>query len=176
VTLHAFVDESVRGRYMLCAVLVPSNCIDEIRKLARGLCLPGQRRWHFVDESKRRRRQILDTIARQEIVRTLMYTSRGSQSIARRECMTALIYDLVDRKASRLVMESIATQQADDRSCIAAALREAEAELQYMHMRPHEEPGLWLPDALTWAYGAGGDWCRRIRPAIEAVRDLRDVP
>jgi hypothetical protein len=152
VTLHAFVDESVRGRYMLCAVLVPSHQVDEIRKLARRLCMPGQRRWHFVDESDRRRRLILDTIARQEAVRTLLYVGdmgSGSREAVRSDCMSALVYNLVDRKAERLVIESIEWQDAADRRCIARALGKAESRLIYSHMRPHEEPGLWLPDAIA---------------------------
>jgi hypothetical protein len=30
------------------------------------------------------------------------------------------------------------------------------------HMRAFEEPLLWLPDALAWAHGAGGEWRQRI--------------
>jgi hypothetical protein len=129
----------------------------------------------FVDESDRQRRRILDTIAKNECVHTLIYICRGSQVAARQECMTALVCDLIDRKANRLVMESVSTLRAGDRRCIAARLRKSGAELSYTHMRPHEEPGLWLPDAIVWAYGAGGHWRRRIQPAIEIARDLGGV-
>ena len=35
-----------------------------------------------------------------------------------------------------------------------------------------EEPLLWAVDGLVWAYGAGGDWRRRVEGLIEA-RELR---
>jgi hypothetical protein len=73
--------------------------------------MPGQRRWHFVDESDRQRRRILDTIAREDCIRSLIYVSRSSaQLTARHDCMTALVWDLVDRKANRLVIESTRTR------------------------------------------------------------------
>lgn len=89
--------------------------------------------------------------------------------------MTTLVHDLIDRKAERLVIESLAGLDAADRHCIATVLRKAGARMSYTHMRPHEEPGLWFPDAIAWAQGAGGHWRRRIRPTIEIVQDLGDI-
>ena len=41
----------------------------------------------------------------------------------------------------------------------------------YEHLRPHEEPLLWVADAVVWAHGAGGDWPRRIAPMVSLVRE-----
>ncbi|WP_433178420.1 hypothetical protein [Actinoallomurus sp. CA-150999] len=176
MAIHAFVDESARrDRYILCAATVDTSRLDEVRRLLRGLCLPGQRRWHFKHESTPRQRQILDVIARCGAVQALIYEGSGKELPVRRECLAALVFDLVDRQAGRLVIESRETMDHFDRSCIAQTLRKASEHLGYAHLRPHEEPGLWLPDALAWAYGAGGDWRRRVQPIIEHTRNVGQV-
>lgn len=56
---------------------------------------------------------------------------------------------------------------AERRSINAALVRGlGPVSLTYEHMRPHEEPILWVSDAVAWAYGAGGDWRRRVTPAV----------
>jgi hypothetical protein len=81
VTSHAFVDESSRnGRYILCATLVDTRRLAEVRKLARSFCLPGQARWHFKSESDRRRRQIIDALARCDAIKARLYMGRGQIS------------------------------------------------------------------------------------------------
>jgi hypothetical protein len=61
----AFSDESERGSVMLVAVVfVPPGDIDDARGSLRGLLLPGQHRVHTAKESPRRRRVVLDTVAR----------------------------------------------------------------------------------------------------------------
>jgi hypothetical protein len=45
-------------------------------------------------------------------------------------------------------------------------------DLAYEHRYAHEEPALWVPDAIAWCYGAGGLWRRRIEPIVEKTLDL----
>lgn len=172
MTFHAFVDESVRSRYLLCAVTVPSSRLTEIRRLARSLCLPGQRRWHFNSESNRRRRLILDTITKDDSIRALLHVGRGNPAAVRRECLTSLVFELLERPGGRLVIEGREGQDAVDQRCVDEAIQKVGREIAYTHMRPHEEPGLWLPDAIAWAYGAGGVWRRRVQPIVESARDV----
>ncbi|MER7450081.1 hypothetical protein [Nocardia beijingensis] len=171
--IHAFVDESIRrDRYILCAALVPAQLLEHARAVVRGLCLPGQRRWHFAKEPDQRRRQILATMARCEGVRVAVFVGKGAEVRVRDECMARLVTYLVDLKAERLVIESRESLDHRDRNCIAAALRKASAELPYLHLPPHTEPGLWWPDAVAWAFGAGGVW----RPLVASlVVDVIDV-
>jgi hypothetical protein len=174
--IHAFVDESTRrDRYILCAATGHASHLDDVRRSLRALCLPGQRRWHFKHESRPRQRQILDTIVRCDAVRALVYEGSGKELPVRRECLAALVVDLVDRQAGRLVIESRETMDQFDRQCLLEILRKVSQPMNYVHLKPHEEPGLWLPDAIAWAYGAGGDWRRRIQPLIEPATDLGDV-
>ncbi|HZB32844.1 MAG TPA: hypothetical protein VE465_21985 [Streptosporangiaceae bacterium] len=173
---HAFVDESARGgRYILCAALVEARDLDDVRKLARSLCLPGQARWHFKSESDRRRRQIIDQIVRCDAVRARLYFGKGPDLSVRRDGLTAIVSDLLDLKTGRLVIESRESLDAFDRHYIAEALRKASTELAYTHLRPRQEPCLWLPDAVAWAYGAGGHWRRRLQPMIDKALDVGDV-
>ena len=44
--------------------------------------------------------------------------------------------------------------------------------LTFRHVAAHEEPLLWLPDAIAWAIGRGGDWRRRAEPLVEKVVEL----
>ncbi|MCO5994913.1 hypothetical protein [Actinoallomurus rhizosphaericola] len=175
MTLHAFVDESVRSRYILCAAVVPTANLNEIRRLARELCMPGQRRWHFKSESDRRRRLILDALVRRSDVRVALYMGKGKRPRVRAECLVTLVTDLIDQGGSQLVIESQDGQDRLDRQCLLETLHKAGANLRYRHVRPHEEPGLWLPDAFAWAYGTGGEWRRRIAPSIDRIRDLGDL-
>lgn len=63
--LWAFSDESERAGLMLVTVvLLPPGAAQDIRATMRGLLLPGQRRVHTAQESPRRRRVVLDTVAR----------------------------------------------------------------------------------------------------------------
>ncbi|AYD91032.1 hypothetical protein D4740_02890 [Actinomyces sp. 2119] len=32
----------------------------------------------------------------------------------------------------------------------------------YDHLRDHEEPLLWLADAISWSWNKGGEWRRRL--------------
>ena len=63
MTAEAVVDESGRGSgYYVAVAVVANGDVDELRRLARSYGLPGQRRWHFVNERDSRRRQILDAV------------------------------------------------------------------------------------------------------------------
>ncbi|MFI6042983.1 hypothetical protein ACIA8C_15185 [Nocardia sp. NPDC051321] len=177
MTIHAFVDESIRrDRYILCAVLIPGEQLHQARALVRGFCLPGQRRWHFNDESEQRQRQIIAAMARCRGVAVAIYKGRGPEVGTRHDCMTELVTDLVDIKANRLVVESRESQDQRDRHSIASVLRKTSAELQYAHMPPHTEPCLWWADAAAWAFGAGGKWKAAITPLVRLIFDVDSPP
>ncbi|MFD6159000.1 hypothetical protein ACFWF7_07520 [Nocardia sp. NPDC060256] len=175
MAIHAFVDESIRrDRYLLCAALIPPERLAAARSLVRGLCLPGQRRWHFAKEPDTRRRLILAAMARCEGVRVAIFVGRGIEVRARDECMARLVTHLVDLKAERLVIESRESLDHRDRHCIAGVLRKASADLPYVHMLPHCEPGLWWPDAVAWAFGAGGVWKAMVAPLVQDVYEVEN--
>ncbi|MFI9505998.1 hypothetical protein [Nocardia sp. NPDC052566] len=170
MAIHAFVDESIRrDRYLLCAALIPAAHLQRARAVVRGLCLPGQRRWHFAKEPDQRRRHILGAMAQCGDVRVAIAIGAGVEVRARDECMARLVSHLIDLKAERLVIESRQSLDHRDRHCIAAVLRKASVDLPYAHVPPHCEPGLWWPDAVAWAYGAGGSWRTTVAPLVSDV-------
>jgi hypothetical protein len=166
---HAFVDESERpGRYLMCAVLIGPKHLADVRRTLIGLCLRGQRRLHLVDERDSRRRLILDRVARLP-VQAFVYARPGKPTDARATCLRAMTADLVAAGVRRLVIEPVDGFVHRDRGWIIDELREQgrSIELTYEHVEAHLEPNLWAADAIAWAYGAGGDWRRRIDRLLE---------
>jgi hypothetical protein len=60
-----------------------------------------------------------------------------------------------------------------DRASIAHALEGVDRGLHptYDHRLASSEPMLWAADAIGWAFGAGGDWQRRLGDVV-TVRDI----
>lgn len=174
MSVHAFVDESRRDRYMICAVIITPDDLRTTRGDLRQMLLPGQRRLHFANESPHRRRLLLAAMADLP-VRAVMYTSKQRESIARELAIAALLIDLVGLRGQRLIIEHREdSQNRHERALIASAVRNGTAptDLDYQHLNAHEEPMLWVADAVAWAYGAGGEWRRRVRTLIDGASDL----
>src|SRR5436309_905714 len=102
----AYLDESLRSRYLVCATLVDTADLATVRALALSLRMPGQHRWHFKSESDRRRKTILSALASCGRLRGLVYTSRDHETPARADCLTALVPDLLEHGVTRLTLES----------------------------------------------------------------------
>jgi hypothetical protein len=86
-----------------------------------------------------------------------------------------LVANALAEGCTRLVSDSRG-QDGDraDRRTIVRVLQRHEAvdDMASEHLRSHEDPALWIPDVLAWCYGAGGDWRRRIAPAVRATIDV----
>jgi len=135
----------------------------------RGLCLRGQRNMHMREESASRKRLIVSTLCDLG-VRTRISISQGPQREARANAMSKLASDVALDQINRLVIESRPGRDVEDRNVLFALTRKQNlGQLSYEHQRPWEEPLLWIPDAVAWAYGAGGDWRRRVAPIIDKV-------
>lgn len=92
---------------------------------------------------------------------------------SREICLDALVGDIAAAGAERLVIESRETMNhLDDRVIKAALRRIGTGSLTFGHAGAHEEPPLWVPDAIAWAAGRGGDWRRRAEPLVEKIVDL----
>ncbi|HZU60723.1 MAG TPA: hypothetical protein VE983_07135, partial [Solirubrobacteraceae bacterium] len=174
-----FSDESERANVMLVAVvMVPPAAVEPARVALRGLLLAGQRRIHTSDESTRRRRVALDTVAGLDALSAVVLRHRRAQGVARGASRHLLL-----QAATGLVVGSGVTAwtlddqdpatRARDRASIARALAGVEGGLHpsYDHRPSHAEPLLWAADAIAWAVGAGGDWRRRVA-AVVTIRDI----
>lgn len=77
---------------------------------------------------------------------------------------------LVELGVTRLVIESNQHQDERDRRVLAKELRHTIGTFTYEHLKPAEDPILWVADAVAWCHGAGGDWSRRLRGTIRCVQ------
>ena len=160
MTSHAFIDESVRGpNYCLCATLVPGHGLAAARSHMRSLLISGQRRLHFASESPRRRKALLQDIAKIPCQSMIHVAIGGEQVKARAAALESLMVELVDRNVERIVLDSRQGQDHRDRVVIARALGpDAGTDVQYQHLSSASEPLLWIPDAVAWSWGRGGQW------------------
>ena len=89
--------------------------------------------------------------------------------------LDALLADLSSMGARRLVIEGRGRSQDQvdvRRAALAQRTDRTVRSMEYDHMKPVEEPLLWIADAAAWAYGAAGDWRRRADPMIDDVTKL----
>ena len=176
--MWAFSDESERAAVMLMAVVtVPPAQVEVTRAKMRGLLLPGERQVHTAKESPRRRRVVLDTVARSEGLAATVLRYRRSAGVdrvtGRRALIEAATSLVIDAEVSLWTLDDIPpSQRSRDRNIIGHALAAADARhIVFDHRRGHEEPLLWAADAVCWAVGAGGDWRRRVQPIV-TVADI----
>ena len=127
MSVHAFVDESQRERYMICAAVISPSDLQATRGALRGMLLPRQSRLHFVSDSPQRRRSLLDAMCELP-VRTRLYTSVEKEPVARQRAFEALFADLLALNGQRLVIERREASQDDrERRLIAQAIRQGAA-------------------------------------------------
>lgn len=167
-----FVDEGKARGYVIVAATVADADVTQLRKDVSKLRLPKQRkRVHFVDESDGRRRSILSELARLG-VRTHVYQATGlDDRAARAWCLDNIAELAAALSARRIVIETDDSIVESDRRTLYRALdqRGLRESVAYTHMRASSEALLWVPDAVAWSYGRGGEWAPRVEPLIEEV-------
>jgi len=94
--VRAYVDESVReqspGYYVLAAVVVSEERVDEIRSVLRRLLIPGARRLHWHDERDDARRSLLKAVSVLDVQALAVVSTpmrRTRQERARALCLPA---------------------------------------------------------------------------------------
>lgn len=169
---HAFVDESGRGsHYYVCVAVVAVGDVKELRQLAQGFRMKGQKRWHFTKERHSRQKEILAAIVASEIVRVRVYFGKGDEVALRNVIFQTMGPDLVGAGVDRLIIESRAQRDANDRRALFEVLSK-DSTLRFDHLRPAEDAALWIADAVAWSYGAGGQWRETLRPILDRTADL----
>ena len=171
---QAFVDESGRGaHYYVCAAIIANDKVGELRRLARSLCLPGQRRWHFVSERDSRRHQIITALGRSGQIRALVYHGVGHDADVRAAALRLLAADLQAEQVGRVVLEARQGRDHLDRQVFIDQLHHlGGTPFTYTHQPPHTDPGLWVADGLAWCYSAGGQWRQTITPMLGQARSI----
>ncbi len=163
--VHAFADESHRrGEYLICAVTVATSDLGRTRSELRALRLSGQRRLHFADEGDRRRRSLLSAMSQLGVQTHVFVADDRDQALSRERLIRAMIPLLREQGVQRLVLDSRQGQDHKDRATIHELVGSApRPEFEYTHLPSASEPLLWVPDAVAWAYGRGGQWRQQIR-------------
>lgn len=172
---HAFVDESIRpgAPYLICAAILTPADLSAIRSTMLGLRVRGARRVHM-EKDGRNRSRVVAAVAELPIQARIYLAdvTRTSQRRARSKCLHHMVPNLLDAGVSNLYLESC-DQDRDDRIVLAAARDRvgARAQLHFDHRRPHEEPMLWVPDVIAWAWGKDARWRARIDHLVTDVLD-----
>lgn len=143
----AFVDESIRGqRYLMGCVLIEARHLTRVRRATAALVGEGKC-LHFHQELDSMRRSALELFASMPVRVTVVVCARShglSEFHARDACLAEIV-------RSRL----------------------SEPSLVFDHRQGLREPLLWVADAVTWAYGAGGRWLPLVGPLLDDVTELR---
>lgn len=163
-----FVDESKsKGYTMVAAVVVPSDQAA-LRRDVRALVLPGQRRLHFTSESDSRRRRILATLERLGMQAYVVHSDHKHEATGRAECIRDLVAIAARDGHDRIVLERDVSIEHADKKVLYDAVQQLNVRdvVTYTHETAHQEPLLWIADAIAWSYAKGGDWRRRVQPMI----------
>ncbi|KAA2264804.1 hypothetical protein F0L68_06915 [Solihabitans fulvus] len=176
MTWHGFVDESRRGGvYLMAVTLVRPRELDRTRVGLRRLVKPGQRRVHFKKESDSRRRELVSRLHDLGLRARVWSCRHHDDLVARRACLAAIARKMLELGVSRLALESCQHQDIGDRHTLAEIVGTNSKLLTYDHLRPGEDPILWVSDGVAWCHGAGGDWRRRVGCLVDEVTQV-DVP
>lgn len=164
--LLGFADETVRGGTYGIAVVVVCACqIAVIRQRTRAAVRAGQVRVHFSKEGDRSRKTFLALI-RACSPAVFFTAAEGKEVAARSECWSRLVPTLLAAGVEQLVIERLDGSERRDRHDIWGAMSNivTKNRLTYRHANAHDEPLLWMADAVAWSAGAGKDWQRRLPP------------
>lgn len=172
MAVHVFVDETKRREYALAAVAMPAESLAMARRRLRQLLLGNQRRIHFKDERADRKRQILHTIGELPFdARLYVCDAKSPELRARKMCLERLVRDLCEERAARLILETDESMLVHDRRVLFDSLAAAgcAGSLTYAHLRAHEEPLLWVADAVAWSWPQAAAWRALVQPIVTRV-------
>ena len=160
-----FVDESKSKKFLLCAVQVAFEDLQETSRHVSSLRLKGQTRIHFVAESKSRRKQILDQYRKLRLTIYFFTSSAQGESQSREQCLRALVNTLDAESKYRVWIETDSNHLLHDKKVFASALasRRMQDSVDYCHTDAKAQPLLWLPDAFAWLKNRGGDWANHLK-------------
>lgn len=165
----AFIDESHRqltdARYGTLLAAVVINEADEaaVTARARSRLQSGQRRYHWRDEGNRSRRGFVDAFTKQDdtrlgiVIASTIVERANRVEQGRVFNLWRLLAELNGRGVDRLVIESRqAWNDRNDRREIERARHAGvcPADLVYSHLRPPDDPVLWVADAVAGAASA----------------------
>jgi hypothetical protein len=167
-----FVDESIRGQqYLMACAVIQARHFSSMRTYLTSTTHGSS--LHFNREPNYRRRAVLADLRRLPFECFITHTQIGQGSpnyVARSKSLRSIVVELQERRVPQLVIESRSNDKEDVRLIIS--VRESSVPLFFEFRIRKREPLLWIPDAVLWAYGAGGDWRDTAMPLVSKVIDV----
>ncbi|AZI65438.1 hypothetical protein EHW12_30280 (plasmid) [Rhodococcus sp. NJ-530] len=165
--LHAFIDESKRGRYALCVATVAIGDLSSLRVGLNALRPQGHSRIHMSAVGNKYGPRIVSGVAKLEAVSRIyvMDSRKATDRQARDATLAAAVIDLAQMPVANVVIETC-EQDRDDRRLIRSTL--PDPPFEYRFDSP-SNPLLWLPDVHAWAWGRGGSVKKAIASRITVI-------
>jgi hypothetical protein len=160
-----FIDESKAKDFILCAVEVEVSEIPRLRRALHKLTLPGQSRIHFVSESSRRRRLLVNNYKGLPLTISILRVKGSIGVLSRNKALEALTSRLDSAISYQLWIERDENHINSDQSSLTRSLRRLgmENSVTFFHSDSKSQPLLWLPDAFAWLANRGGDWAKELK-------------
>lgn len=157
-----FVDECKQQPYLFVGFAISAVKQQSHRRNLRSLLLPGQRSLHFKSEDMRRKKAILKQMLDLDC-RVVVVKCRSTPKGTARLCaLQSLLTSDLASSCKRIVLELDETVRLKDHGYLKRQHWIAE----WDHRQRHEEPLLWVADAVAWCVNRGGEWERMVRPMI----------
>lgn len=158
----AYIDESKAKRFLFAVLLIEPKRQFLIRKELVKSLLSGQRSWHFVKENSRRRKQFLRLLIKMQLNVLIIKVDNSNKNKKRTVALNALIAQIPKYGVNEVVFD------LDDTTLLADSkfFSNLGVPLLWDHREPHQEPLLWVADAVAWCVNRGGDWEHMVRPLI----------
>lgn len=157
-----FVDECKQNQFILVGFIIPDFQRQAMRKKLRGELLPGQRSLHFKSENTRRKKSILQILRNSGCQLVLVRCLIKGQRTSRLCALKSLLDSELALRCQRIVLELDETVRLQDHEF----LKRQTSINEWDHRQRHEEPLLWVADAVAWCVNRGGEWERMVRPMI----------
>ena len=167
-----YLDECMASSYVLIATSVRPEKVTHISRVLRSAVRRGQRRVHFNSESKAQRQSFVRLLHEIEFACVLYVCDGPVPRQSREQCISKLLGDAVDSSISRLVIEDDESLRIRERQQIARHLAGFTEQFSYTHSNAHDEPPLWISDAIGWCWNRGGAWRKSVTGFIEKVESV----
>lgn len=147
-----FIDESIRIKYTMAAVVVPINFVTAYRRELSRLRIKGSRSFHIAKERHNHQSRAVSVLAEIDYCELIVSSSENRvKKLARQECLTTLLESLSQGDYA-LVFDQT-TQEKSDHATIFQMKYTGELRLEFVHLSRYLDPGLWGADILAWSVG-----------------------
>lgn len=165
----AYIDESKRRDYLLCAVVVVEQELHAVRKqLERA---KGRHRGIHMASLDKKERMRMARVLRDVGVEAYLYRARGAKERELRDLvLKAAAPHLLDLGVTQVTIESCGQDSADRR--VLQQVLGRDGGLTYGHAGK-EELLLALPDIHAWSWGEGGVFRDLVKPITTDLGLLR---